>query len=52
MSMILLLIMSYTGDAVSALMRRNLASMFHRRLLKPDKLWYRLSLYGSMDNID
>ena len=51
-SMILLLIMSYTGDAVSALMRRNLASMFHRRLLKPDKLWYRLSLYGSMDNID
>ena len=51
-SMILLLIVSYTGDAINALMRRNWAAMFHRQLFKNDKLLYRLSVDGSSDSID
>ena len=51
-SVILPLIMSYAGEAINALMRRNLVSMFHRRLFKNDKLLYRLSVDGSIDSID
>eukprot|EP01059_Diplonema_ambulator_P009294 TRINITY_DN1912_c0_g1_i3.p1 TRINITY_DN1912_c0_g1~~TRINITY_DN1912_c0_g1_i3.p1 ORF type:complete len:1248 (+),score=512.08 TRINITY_DN1912_c0_g1_i3:70-3813(+) len=51
-AMVLLLIMSLTGDLINAWMRKNVASMFHRRLLRKDKLLYRLTVDGTLDNID
>jgi len=50
--MALLLVMSFTGDAINAIMRKNISSMFQSRLLKNDKLLYRLTVDGSIDNID
>jgi len=51
-SMLFVLGMSLVGDMINARMRRNVAQKVQTRLFKKDTLLYRLTVDGSLDNID
>lgn len=52
LSMVLMILMSFGGDVINTMMRKNAAETMQARLLKDNKLLYRLTVDGTIDNID
>lgn len=53
LSMTLVTLMSYSGDLINSCMRQNVATSVQKRLLTGNnKLLYRLTVDGSIDNVD
>ena len=53
LSMSLVTLMSYSGDLINSCMRQNVATSVQKRLLTSNnKLLYRLTVDGSIDNVD
>jgi len=51
-SMTFVILMSFSGDLINTAMRKNVSETVQRRLLQKDNLLYRLTVDGTMDNID
>eukprot|EP00457_Paulinella_chromatophora_P000427 gb/GEZN01000427.1/.p1 GENE.gb/GEZN01000427.1/~~gb/GEZN01000427.1/.p1 ORF type:complete len:1445 (+),score=226.17 gb/GEZN01000427.1/:111-4337(+) len=52
LSMFFVVLMSYTGDLINILMRKNAAEFLQNRLLADNKLCFRMIVEAKIDNID
>eukprot|EP00457_Paulinella_chromatophora_P000486 gb/GEZN01000486.1/.p1 GENE.gb/GEZN01000486.1/~~gb/GEZN01000486.1/.p1 ORF type:complete len:1328 (+),score=215.67 gb/GEZN01000486.1/:117-4100(+) len=52
LSMSFVILMSYTGDLINVLMRKNAAEFLQNRLLADNKLCFRMIVEAKIDNID